>query len=134
MIDELTDRKLAPDEKDYLDVLSDLVERFETERFPLGPVSDADMLGHLMEAKGVRQAEVARATKIAESTISEVLSGKRSLNRLHITRLAAYFHVKPEVFFGRRALYDRRQIDRREQNREAGAPVLARCWLVPKSG
>jgi HTH-type transcriptional regulator/antitoxin HigA len=44
-------------------------------------------------------AEVARATKIAESTISEVLSGKRSLNRLHITRLAAYFHVKPEVFF-----------------------------------
>jgi HTH-type transcriptional regulator/antitoxin HigA len=99
LIDELTDRELAPDEKDYLQVLSGLVERFEAEHFPVSPVSDADMLRHLMEAKGVQQAEIARATKIAESTISEVLSGKRSLNRVHIGKLATYFHVRPDVFY-----------------------------------
>jgi HTH-type transcriptional regulator/antitoxin HigA len=100
MIDELTERNLTAEEMDYLDVLSDLIERFETEHFPPQPLSDGDMLRHLMEAKGVRQAELARSTRIAESTISEVLSGKRSLNRIHIARLAAFFHVEPGVFFG----------------------------------
>ena len=61
-------------------------------------VSDADVLEHLIEAKGVTQAEVARRAGIAISTISEVLSGKRSLNRVHIGKLAHYFSVDPGVF------------------------------------
>jgi HTH-type transcriptional regulator / antitoxin HigA len=35
---------------------------------------------------------------IAVSTISEVLCGKRTLNRDHIGRLARYFHVSPDTF------------------------------------
>jgi transcriptional regulator with XRE-family HTH domain len=35
---------------------------------------------------------------IAESTISEVLSGKRRLTRAQLEKLAAYFHVVPAVF------------------------------------
>lgn len=42
------------------------------------------MLQHLIEAKRVSQTEVNRATGIADSTISEVLKEKRSLNRNHI--------------------------------------------------
>jgi plasmid maintenance system antidote protein VapI len=52
----------------------------------------------LIEAKGAAQAEVARAAGIAESTISEVLAGKRDLTRAQIGRLARYFHVTPAVF------------------------------------
>ena len=62
------------------------------------PVSDAEMLRHLVEAKGITQTEVSRATGIADSTISEVLKGKRSLNRSHIGKLAKYFNVSPDVF------------------------------------
>ena len=62
------------------------------------PVSDAELLRHLVEAKGVSQTEVSRATGIADSTISEVLAGKRSLNRAHIGKLATYFKVSPDVF------------------------------------
>ena len=40
---------------------------------------------------------MARATGIAESRISEVLSGKRQLTE-QIMKLAAYFHVQPGVF------------------------------------
>jgi HTH-type transcriptional regulator/antitoxin HigA len=99
MMDSLLDRDfLNLDEQDYLDVLSDLVERYETERHPLAPVSDAEMLAHLIEAKGVAQADVASATEIAESTISAVLTGKRTLSRKHIGKLAAYFHVDPGAF------------------------------------
>ena len=45
----------------------------------------------------MREPEV-MLTGIAESTISEVLSGKRKLNRTQIGKLARYFHVSPAVF------------------------------------
>lgn len=99
MINSLIDRdSLDSDEDDYLDVLSDLVHRYESEEYPMPPVPDKDMLTHLIEAKQVTQAQVASATGIAESTISEVLSGKRGLNRHHIGLLSRYFNVSPAVF------------------------------------
>src|SRR5579871_6021437 len=94
VIDSLLDAG-TPDaaSRDYLDVLSDLVERFEDEHVPMPAVSDADMLRHLMEAKVVAQARVAREVGIAESTVSEVLAGRRRLTRAHIGKLASYFGV-----------------------------------------
>jgi len=98
-IDFLIDKnQLQPGEKDYLDVLSDLVERFETEHHPIPQLPDAELLQHLIETKGVSQAEVGRATHIAESTISEVLARKRKLSRAHIGKLARYFCVEPGAF------------------------------------
>ncbi len=99
VVDSLLSRgALAPEEEDYLEVLSDLVQRYESEAHPLAPVSDAEMLRHLIEAKGVSQSRVSRETGIADSTISEVLRGKRSLNRSHIGKLARYFKVSADVF------------------------------------
>jgi HTH-type transcriptional regulator / antitoxin HigA len=98
MVNSLLDwDQLDPDEQDYLDVLGDLVEKYETKHHPLPPLDD-DMLRHLIEARGVTQAEVAEGAGIAESTISEILAGKRRLNRGHIEALARYFKVKPAVF------------------------------------
>ncbi len=89
---------LDQDESDYLDVLSDLVHKYESERHPIPPVSDADMLRHLIEARETTQARVAAETGISESTVSEVLAGKRKLNRRHIEVLSRHFHVSPAVF------------------------------------
>jgi HTH-type transcriptional regulator / antitoxin HigA len=99
MIDSLLSRPaLMPDEEDYLDVLGDLVKRYESDAHPIAPVSDAEMLSHLIEAKGVSQTDISEATGIVVSTISEILAGKRTLNRSHIGKLARYFKVSPEVF------------------------------------
>ena len=99
VIDALSDRGgLTPDEEDYLDVLGDLVEKYETEAHPMPAVSDAEMLRHLMEARETTQAAVASATGIAVSTVSEILAGKRALNRGHVEALARHFHVSPAVF------------------------------------
>jgi HTH-type transcriptional regulator/antitoxin HigA len=99
VIDSLIDRRrLKPEERDYLNVLSDLVERYETERHPIPPLSDSELLQHLIELKGVPQAVVASETTIAESTISEVIAGKRKLSRSHIGKLARYFGVQPGAF------------------------------------
>jgi HTH-type transcriptional regulator/antitoxin HigA len=99
VIDELLDRPaLQAPERDYLDVLGDLVEAYEAEFVRVRPVGDAELLRFLLEHKGVTQAEAASGSGIAESTISEVLAGKRKLNRGQIGKLARYFHVEPGVF------------------------------------
>ena len=99
VIDGLLDRaKLAPPEQDYLDVLGDLVETYEAEAVPIPPIGDAELLRFLIEQKNVSQAQVASGARIAESTVSEVLAGKRKLNRSQIARLARYFHIEASAF------------------------------------
>ena len=99
VIDSLLDRPtLTAPERDYLDVLSDLVEAYEDAVVPMRPVGDAELLRFLIEQKGVTQAAVAAGAVIAESTVSAVLAGKRKLNRTQIANLARYFHVEPATF------------------------------------
>ena len=56
------------------------------------------MLRFLLDARDVTQSQTALDTGISESTISEILAGKRKLNRGQIGKLARYFHVEPGVF------------------------------------
>jgi HTH-type transcriptional regulator/antitoxin HigA len=56
------------------------------------------MLRHLIDARDTTQAAGSAATGIAESTVSEILAGRRGLNRKHIEALARHFGVSPAVF------------------------------------
>jgi HTH-type transcriptional regulator/antitoxin HigA len=99
---KVMDRLLARGELDdgeemYLDALSDLVAAYEDEHYTIAPASDADMLRHLMEAKGVTQAQLSRDAAIPKSTISEVLAGKKPFSRRMIRKLADYFGVDASV-------------------------------------
>ncbi len=85
--------KLHSGEQAYLDALSDLVASYEDEHFSIEPASDADILRHLLDAKGVSQAQLHREAGISKSSISEVLSGKKPLSRQMIRKLADYFGV-----------------------------------------
>ena len=99
MVDRLSDRGgLAPEEEDYLDVLAGLIEAYESEHDPVGDVPASDILRHLIEAKGVSQAKLAGDTGVSESTISEILAGKREASRKVMKALADYFKVDPAVF------------------------------------
>ncbi len=77
----------------YLDALSDLVAAYEDSHHAIEPASDAEMLRHFLEAKGITQAQLSRETGLAKSSISEVLAGKRPLSRQMIRKLAKYFDV-----------------------------------------
>jgi HTH-type transcriptional regulator / antitoxin HigA len=99
---KVMDRLLAKGELDdgeemYLDALSDLVAAYEDDHHAIEPASDADMLRHLLEAKGVTQAQLSRDMLIPKSTISEVLAGKKPFSRKMIRRLADYFKVDVSV-------------------------------------
>lgn len=96
------DRLLAKGELDdgedmYLDALSDLVAAYEDAHYAIEPASDADMLRHLMEAKGVTQAQLSKETGMAKSSVCEVLAGKKPFSRQMIRKLADYFQVDVSV-------------------------------------
>ncbi|PQO41948.1 type II toxin-antitoxin system HigA family antitoxin [Blastopirellula marina] len=98
MMDQLlANGELSSGEEMYLDALSDLVSAYENQHHAIAPASDADMLRHLMEAKGVSQIQLHRDTKIAKSTISEILSGKKPFSRQIIGTLANYFSVEKSI-------------------------------------
>ena len=101
IVDALLDAKeRSLGEDDYLDVLSDLIERYEEEHHPIPAATEADTLRFLMDARELSQTNLAEQTKIPVSVISEVLSGKRGLSKHNIGVLANHFHVSPAVFFG----------------------------------
>jgi HTH-type transcriptional regulator/antitoxin HigA len=90
----------TPEEEEAIELLTLLVDRYETQRYPLPDVEPAEMLRFLLDQNGLSQRDV--ATELgSESTVSLVLSGKRPLNRDHIARLSDRFHVSPAVFFPR---------------------------------
>jgi HTH-type transcriptional regulator/antitoxin HigA len=98
-IDSLIIRgNLDSEEQDYLDILTDIVERYEADEQPMPAVSDAAMLRHLIEARRITQSKLGADVNIPMSTISEVLHGKRQLNRHHIALLSKYFGVSSAVF------------------------------------
>lgn len=100
VIDELVARKkLDSDEEAYLDVLSDLVMDYENKHHPIPEPSNAAMLEHLLEARGMSQAELADKTGIVRSTISQILKGKRRISMSHIGPLAEALNTSPAVFF-----------------------------------
>jgi len=98
MIDRLLRENLDSGGEQYLDALSDLVEVYEDEHFPIPAAPPADVLRELMRANGLTQNALSERVGIAQSTISEILSGERSLTVDHMKALAKFFNLSPAVF------------------------------------
>ena len=98
MIDRLLEANLDNGAQEYLDVLTDLVERYEDEHEPVPDASESDVLQELMHAHRVSQHQLAKRVGIAQSTLSAVLNGTRTLTKEQIVMLARHFHVSPLAF------------------------------------
>src|SRR3990172_4981731 len=90
--------RLSRAENELLELLATLVEQYESIEHPTPKASQRDLLAHLIDAREVSQAEVARQAGAARSVITNVLKGRRKISQANITRLAAYFGVSPAVF------------------------------------
>jgi HTH-type transcriptional regulator / antitoxin HigA len=96
---ELDRRKnLTAAEKELAELLTLLIENFEETRYRLPRAKPLDVLRFLMEQHQLKQKDLVKVFGTA-SVVSEVLSGKRELNKEHIRCLSRRFHVSPELFF-----------------------------------
>ena len=85
-------------EKELAELLTLLIEEFEERQYQLPQTNPLDVLTFLMDQHGLRQKDLVDVFG-TPSIVSEVLSGKRELNKEHIKRLSERFHVSPELFF-----------------------------------
>jgi len=90
--------KLTAAEKELAELLTLLVEDFEEKHYKLPKGKPLDVVRFLMEQHDLRQKDLADVFG-TPSIVSEVLNGKRQLNKEQIARLSARFHVSPELFF-----------------------------------
>ncbi|MCI0685430.1 MAG: helix-turn-helix domain-containing protein [Gemmataceae bacterium] len=97
-IDQLLAQDLDVGQQAYLDVLTDLVEAYEEDTEPMSDASEVDVLRELLRSSGLSQPQLAKKVGIAQSTISAVLNGSRSLTKDQIIALARFFHVAPAAF------------------------------------
>jgi HTH-type transcriptional regulator / antitoxin HigA len=87
------------EEEEAIELLTLLIERYETENYPVPDADAVEVLRFLLDQNGLSQRDIAEELG-SESTVSLVLAGKRRSNRNHIERLSQRFHVSPSVFFG----------------------------------
>jgi HTH-type transcriptional regulator / antitoxin HigA len=80
------------------ELLTLLIEDFEEKQYHLSRARPVEVLHFLMERDALKQKDLVKVFG-TPSIVSEVLSGKRDLNKDHIKRLSARFHVSPELCF-----------------------------------
>ena len=90
--------RLTRAEKELAELLTLLIEDFESKRYKLPRAKPVEILRFLMDQHGLKQKDLVEVFG-TRSIVSEVLSGKRKLNKEHIQRLSERFHISPEAFF-----------------------------------
>jgi HTH-type transcriptional regulator/antitoxin HigA len=85
-------------EEKLIALLTVLVEEYESKRHPVPAAGPLDIVRHLMEVHELRQKDLVDIFG-AESTVSDVLNGKRDITKEQVRRLSNRFHVSPAVFF-----------------------------------
>jgi HTH-type transcriptional regulator/antitoxin HigA len=80
----------------FLDLVSDLVFLYEREHFPIPSADPVEALRFLMEARGLKQEDLSGV--VAQSNVSAILSGKRSISAKLGRKLGQFFGVNPALF------------------------------------
>lgn len=95
MIDLLAGHKLNAEQIDYLDLLSDLYEKWESAQFPISRARGAELLRLVLAARGEKAADLAKLLGIDASLGYRLLRGERQLTAAQIRRLAERYGLDP---------------------------------------
>ncbi len=91
-------QRLSHAERDLVDLLSTLIMQYESEVYPVPEVTPGEMLAHLIDARGISKAQLAREVGIPRATLTNVVNGSRGISKASAAKLGAYFHVSPAAF------------------------------------
>lgn len=91
-------KRLTKEEQRLAELLTLLINDYEDKHYQLPKSSGIEVLKELMRANSLRQKDLAEEFG-TESIVSEVLNGKRELNKEQIKRLSERFRISPAVFF-----------------------------------
>jgi HTH-type transcriptional regulator / antitoxin HigA len=79
-----------------LDLITELVEAYDTEHFPIEASEPREVLRYLIETRGLKQGDLAEV--VPQSNLSAILAGKRKISVALASKLAKFFNISPAVF------------------------------------
>jgi len=88
---------LTPEETTLLELLVQLIERFEEKAYPIPEAPGYRVLQTLMENRGVKQADLLPIFG-SRGIASEVYNGKRGISKAQAKKLGEFFGISPAVF------------------------------------
>ncbi len=88
---------LTPEETSLLELLVQLIERFEEQAYPIPDAPGYRTLRTLMENRGVKQADLLPIFG-SRGIASEVFNGKRAISKAQAKKLGEFFGISPAVF------------------------------------
>lgn len=99
VIDALAGHKLNADQEDYLELLSQLVEAYESSHLtPPKKVKGVDALNFLLAENQLTGDDLAKLLSVDRSTAYKILKGTRNLTTEHIRALCERFNVDAGLF------------------------------------
>ena len=98
--DAMAGHEFTPDQEDYFDLLCRLMEDYEKDQTPAPKVTALEMLQHLLDARDMKAADLARLLGVHRTLGGMMLRGERKLTLDHVRTLAKHFSVSADVFLG----------------------------------
>ena len=90
-------RNRNPEELALYRLLVLIIETYEEKHFPFPESSPHEMLQHIMEVSGTRQADLVGVIG-SSGVVSEIVNGKRAISKAQAKALADRFKVSPSLF------------------------------------
>ncbi len=100
-IERLVDEDVEAGSEGYerLEFLSVLVEHYEDEHYPMGPVTPQQAVAFMLEQKGLDRSDLDEEMG-GKSRVSEFLSGKRDLSKAQIEGLRRLLGIPADILLG----------------------------------
>ncbi len=100
IIDLLAGHKLNAEQADYLDLLSDLYERWENTQHPIAAARGAELLRIVLAERGENGAALATLLGVDPSLAYRLLRGERQLTAVQIRTLANQYGLDAAALLG----------------------------------
>lgn len=100
VIDCLAGHKLNAEQMDYLDLLSDLYERWEGAQFPVKAARGAELLRIVLAEREENGAALAKLLGVDPSLAYRLLRGERQLTAVQIRKLGDHYGLDMAALLG----------------------------------
>ncbi len=121
LIDKLIDSKKGSKEYNLLDIISTLVEAYESEHYPIAPPDPVEAIKFRMEQLNLKQVDVAPLFG-GKTRVSEVLRGIRPLTLKMIYNLKKYLKIPFSSLIEENPKYKLRKKAERELFKRSAMP------------
>lgn len=92
---------LSDDQVQHLEVIAILVEKYETEHFPVKLPTPVDAIEFRIDQLGITRSQLAEMIDFPKSRVSEVLNGKRSPSLNMMRALHERLNIPADVLLGK---------------------------------